>query len=118
MGTTDYTTNRSADLGWPPATMAPRTTQTVRDYDVTLPGPGSVLSTVADMASYAEWLLHGGAGVNGDVLATETLAEMMSPQYSVDPRLPVMDWRSSSTTWEAIGSRATTATSLGSLLRC
>jgi hypothetical protein len=62
----------------------------VKDYDLTIQGAGSVLSSVADMATYAEWLLHGGPGANGEVLRPETLAEMMSPQYSVDPRLPGM----------------------------
>ena len=62
----------------------------VNDYDLTILGPGSVLSSVTDMATYAEWLLHGGAGVNGEVLRPETLAEMMAPQYAVDPRLPGM----------------------------
>src|SRR5439155_18286831 len=62
----------------------------LKDYDLSLLGPGSVLSSLSDMATYAEWLLHGGAGASGDVLRTETLAEMMSPQYSVDPRLPGM----------------------------
>src|SRR6202023_3619954 len=62
----------------------------VKDYDFTLLGPGSVLSSLSDMATYAEWLLHGGPGAHGDVLRPETLTEMMSPQYSVDPRLPGM----------------------------
>ena len=62
----------------------------VKDYDLTMPGPGSVRSSVADMATYAEWLLHGGAGANGEALRPETLAEMMTPQYSVDRRLPGM----------------------------
>jgi hypothetical protein len=62
----------------------------VKDYDISLLGPGSVLSSLSDMAIYAEWLLHGGAGVDGDVLRPETLTEMMSPQYSIDPRLPGM----------------------------
>ena len=62
----------------------------VKDYDLSLLGPGSVLSSLSDMATYAEWLLHGGAGEHGDVLRPETLAEMTSPQHSVDPRLPAM----------------------------
>jgi CubicO group peptidase (beta-lactamase class C family) len=62
----------------------------LKDYDLTVLGAGSVLSSLADMATYAEWLLHGGAGPNGDVLRAETLAEMMSPQYSVDSRIPGM----------------------------
>jgi CubicO group peptidase (beta-lactamase class C family) len=62
----------------------------VKDYDLAVLGPGSVLSSLTDMATYAEWLLHGGAGGRGDVLAVETLAEMMSPQYSVHPGMPGM----------------------------
>src|SRR5258708_27068978 len=62
----------------------------VKEYDLTLPGVGSVLSSLSDMANYTEWLLHGGPGANGEVLQPDTLAEMMSPQYSVDPRLPGM----------------------------
>ena len=64
--------------------------RSVKDYDLTILGGGSVLSSLTDMATYAEWLLHGGAGANGEVLRPETLAEMMTPQYSVDPRLPGM----------------------------
>jgi CubicO group peptidase (beta-lactamase class C family) len=62
----------------------------LKDYDLAVLGPGSVLSSLADMSTYAEWLLHAGAGANGDVLRPETLAEMMSPQYSVDPRITGM----------------------------
>jgi CubicO group peptidase (beta-lactamase class C family) len=61
-----------------------------KDYDLTVLGAGSVLSSLADMARYAEWLLHAGPGPNGDVLRPETLAEMMSPQYSVDSRITGM----------------------------
>jgi CubicO group peptidase (beta-lactamase class C family) len=67
-----------------------RQLRAMKDYDLAILGAGSVLASLADMATYAEWLLHGGAGRNGDVLRAETLAEMMSPQYSVDPRLPGM----------------------------
>ena len=62
----------------------------VKDYDFTLLGPGSVASSLSDMATYAEWLLHGGPGAHRDVLRPESLTEMMSPQYSLDPRLPGM----------------------------
>jgi hypothetical protein len=62
----------------------------IKDYDLAVLGPGSVLSSLADMATYAEWLLHGGSGPNGDVLRPQTLAEMMSPQYSVHPGMPGM----------------------------
>jgi CubicO group peptidase (beta-lactamase class C family) len=59
----------------------------VKDYDLNLLGPGSVLSPVSDMARYAAWLLDGGPGTHGDVLARETLREMMSLQFTVDPRI-------------------------------
>jgi CubicO group peptidase (beta-lactamase class C family) len=59
----------------------------LKDYDLTLLGPGSVLSSVNDMARYAEWLLSGGAGQHGDVLAPTTLREMLSAQFAVDPRV-------------------------------
>jgi len=60
--------------------------RSLKDYDLSLLGPGSVLSSLRDMATYAAWLL-GGADPKADVLRRETLAEMMSPQYSVDPRM-------------------------------
>ena len=91
MTSTDYRrTERTADqlatgYHWLFGRLRP-----LKDYDLTVQGPGSVLSSVSDMASYAEWLLHGGAGAKGEVLRSETVAEMMSPQYSVDPRLPGM----------------------------
>src|SRR5262245_4247333 len=47
----------------------------LKDYDLAILAPGSVLSSLTDMATYAEWLLHGGAGRNGDVLRPDTLAE-------------------------------------------
>jgi CubicO group peptidase (beta-lactamase class C family) len=58
----------------------------VKDYDLTLLGAGSVLSSLNDMVKYAEWLLNDGAGTAGRVLAPETLREMMSAQFNVDPR--------------------------------
>jgi CubicO group peptidase (beta-lactamase class C family) len=67
-----------------------RELRAIKDYDLAVLGAGSVLSSLTDMATYAEWLLRGGAGRNGDVLGAGTLAEMMSPQYSVDPRVPGM----------------------------
>jgi CubicO group peptidase (beta-lactamase class C family) len=60
----------------------------VKDYDLALLGPGSVLSSLADMAIYTGWLRTGGPGRRGQVLRPETLAAMMSPQYSPDARLP------------------------------
>jgi CubicO group peptidase (beta-lactamase class C family) len=58
----------------------------VKDYDLILLGPGSVRSSLRDMISYAAWLLDVGDR-SGDVLAPRTLSEMMSPQFSVDPRI-------------------------------
>ncbi|MBV8693737.1 MAG: beta-lactamase family protein [Actinobacteria bacterium] len=63
--------------------------RTVKDYELTFLGPGSVLSSLADMARYAEWLISGGATAP-DVLRAETLHEMMSPQFSVHPGFPGM----------------------------
>jgi CubicO group peptidase (beta-lactamase class C family) len=63
--------------------------RTVKDYDLTILGPGSVLSSVADMATYADWLLTAGATAPA-VLRTDTLHEMMSPQYAVHPGFPGM----------------------------
>src|SRR5207245_1054633 len=59
----------------------------VKDYDLGLLGPGSVLSSLGDMARYADWLVHPEAGDGARVLRPETLAEMMSPQFSPDPRI-------------------------------
>ena len=59
----------------------------VKDYELTLLGAGSVLSPLSDMARYAAWLLDGGPGTHGDVLAPETLHEMMSLQFTIDPRI-------------------------------
>jgi CubicO group peptidase (beta-lactamase class C family) len=59
----------------------------VTERDATLLGPGSVFSSLTDMAKYSGWLLGGGPGTRGDVLAPDTLDEMMSPQFTVDDRL-------------------------------
>jgi CubicO group peptidase (beta-lactamase class C family) len=91
MESTEYTrTDRTKDKVATGYHWLFRNLNALKDYDLALLGPGSVLSSPVDMAIYAEWLLHGGAGSNGDVLRPETLAEMMSPQYSVDPRITGM----------------------------
>jgi Beta-lactamase class C and other penicillin binding proteins len=59
----------------------------VKDYDLNLLGAGSVLSSLSDMARYAAWLLDCGSGARGDLLAHDTLSEMTSPQFMLDPRL-------------------------------
>jgi CubicO group peptidase (beta-lactamase class C family) len=53
------------------------------DYDLPLLGAGAVMSSARDMARYARSLVRGG----GNVLASTTLREMLSPQFAVDPRL-------------------------------
>jgi CubicO group peptidase (beta-lactamase class C family) len=91
MNSTEYTrTDRTADQLATGSHWVLGRLGDVKDYDLAILGPGSVLSSVADMATYAEWLLHGGAATHGDALRPATLAEMMSPQYSVDPRLAGM----------------------------
>jgi hypothetical protein len=51
-------------------------------------GGGAVLSSLSNRTGYADALLAGGRGAAGSVVRPETLAEMMSPQYSPDTRLP------------------------------
>lgn len=62
---------------------------TVKDYDLALLGPGSVLSSLGDMARYAQWLACAGATAPS-VLAGHTLREMMSPQFVIHPGFPGM----------------------------
>jgi len=59
----------------------------VADYEMTLLAPGAVRSSLDDMVRYAAWLLVPEATRSDEVLATSTLHEMMSPQFSVDARL-------------------------------
>jgi CubicO group peptidase (beta-lactamase class C family) len=61
--------------------------QPVKDYDFTLLGAGAVLSSLSDMTRYTEAILAAAGGGEGTVVGPETLAEMLSPQYSPDPRL-------------------------------
>jgi len=63
------------------------TLRAVKDYDLTVLGAGSVLSSLSDMATYATWLAAGSTARSG-VLAASTKSEMMSPHYALDPRLP------------------------------
>ena len=62
----------------------------IKDYDLTLFGPGSVLSPLSDMVEYATWLANAGPNTASGVVSPATLLEMMSPQFSIDPRLPGM----------------------------
>jgi CubicO group peptidase (beta-lactamase class C family) len=56
----------------------------VKDRDIAVAPAGSVFSTTADMARYAAALLGG----DGSLLPPGMLAEMFSPHYQPDPRLP------------------------------
>jgi hypothetical protein len=58
--------------------------RSVPDFDLTILGAGAVLSSLTDMAAYAQWLLGGG----GRALRPETLAEMTATQHTIDPRFP------------------------------
>jgi CubicO group peptidase (beta-lactamase class C family) len=62
----------------------------VRDYDRSLLGPGAVRSTLSDMTTYAQALLRTDAGEEESILGQSTLAEMWSPHFSPDPRIPGM----------------------------
>jgi CubicO group peptidase (beta-lactamase class C family) len=62
----------------------------IKDYDLTLLGPGSVLSPLADMVEYATWLAHARHGTRAIVVAPATLDEMMSLQFTIDPRIAGM----------------------------
>ncbi len=62
----------------------------LKDYDLTLYGPGSVLSPPADMVEFATWLANGCGDVSTNVLSSATLHEMTSPQFSIDPRIDGM----------------------------
>jgi CubicO group peptidase (beta-lactamase class C family) len=62
----------------------------IKDYDVTLLGPGSVLAPLADMVEYATWLVQAPHGTHTNVLAPATLDEMTSAQFSIDARIAGM----------------------------
>jgi CubicO group peptidase (beta-lactamase class C family) len=62
----------------------------VGDYDRSLLGPGAVRSTLSEMATFVEALLRTVNGEEEPILRRETLAEMWSPQFSPDPRIPGM----------------------------
>ena len=62
----------------------------LKDYDLTLLAPGSVLSPLADMLQYATWLAGARPDDRAAPLAPATLDEMMAPQFSIDPRFDGM----------------------------
>ena len=60
------------------------------DLEVPTPGGGGLYSTAADLALYLECLLNGGSTPHGRILESSTVAQMFSPHYQPDPRLPGM----------------------------
>jgi CubicO group peptidase (beta-lactamase class C family) len=60
------------------------------DRPVPTPGGGGLYSTAADLARYVECLLKGGAAPHGRILEPSSVAQLFSPQYQPDPRLPGM----------------------------
>jgi Beta-lactamase class C and other penicillin binding proteins len=62
----------------------------VADREVPTPGGGGLYSTSADVARYVDCLLHGGAGARGRILQPQTVAQLFSPQFQPDVRLPGM----------------------------
>jgi len=88
MGSTDFT--RTAPIQDHLATgyaLRKQGLKAVKDRDIAIQPAGSIFSTTADMARYAGALL-GGDGGQEPFLRPEILAEMFSPQYRPDPRLP------------------------------
>jgi hypothetical protein len=59
-----------------------------KDYDLTVLGAGAVLSSLADLARYASWLLSARTAAHDSVLSPTTLTEMHTQQYAIDRRLP------------------------------
>jgi CubicO group peptidase (beta-lactamase class C family) len=60
------------------------------DREVPTPGGGGLYSTPNDLARYVACLLHEGSGAQGRILQPSTVAQMFSPQFQPDPRLPGM----------------------------
>lgn len=60
------------------------------DRQIPTPGGGGLYSTSADLARYVACLLHEGSGSQGRILHPSTVAQMFSPQFQPDPRLPGM----------------------------
>lgn len=67
-----------------------RRVQRVRERDMLTLGAAGLLSTPLDMARYLAALLGGGRNEHGCVLAADSVAQMMAPQYSPHPRIPGM----------------------------
>ena len=51
-------------------------------------GAGGLSSTAADMGRFGQALLNGGALDGKQILKPETLAEMWTPQFQANPKLP------------------------------
>jgi CubicO group peptidase (beta-lactamase class C family) len=64
--------------------------QRVKDYELTLLGPSSVVSNAVDMAAFIDALLQCCAGTDTPIVVSATLTEMLRSQYQPDPRLDGM----------------------------
>lgn len=63
----------------------------VRERDMVTVGAAAAWSTPRDMARYLGALLAGGRSPDGArILRAETVAQMVAPQYTPDPRIPGM----------------------------
>ncbi len=51
-------------------------------------GASNIYSSVNDMVHYVAALMNGGSKQHGSILKAETLAQMIQPQFQLDPRLP------------------------------
>jgi CubicO group peptidase (beta-lactamase class C family) len=60
------------------------------DREVPTPGSGGLYSTTADLARFVSCLLQDGSAPPAQILERSTVAQMFSPQYQPDPRLPGM----------------------------
>ena len=60
------------------------------DREIPTPGGGGLYSTAADVARYVGCLLAGGSAPHDRILEPSTVAQMFSPNYQPDPRLPGM----------------------------
>jgi CubicO group peptidase (beta-lactamase class C family) len=62
----------------------------VPEMSLSILGAGAVRSSLADMGRYAAALINEGSNGDGSVLARESVAQMLEPQYRPDQRLPAM----------------------------
>ncbi len=61
---------------------------TIGYQHVVTAGASNIYSSVNDMVHYVAALMNGGSNDQGAILKPETLAQMIQPQFQLDPRLP------------------------------